>query len=102
MHYSVFPIDSLTCLAIMPCRSNHSPRRLSVCLLLVLLAAGRLHAAENGAEAEARLRQDVTYLASDALEGRGVGTEGLNKAADYVAAQFKQMGLRTDLFSGAP
>src|SRR5207249_3915232 len=59
-------------------------------------------AAENAAESEARLRQTVTYLASDELEGRGVGTSGLDKAADYIAAQFQQMGLRTDLFNGGP
>jgi hypothetical protein len=71
-----------------------------------LLAAGALSAAvstaESTAESETRLRQSVTYLASDELEGRGVGTEGLNKAADYIAEQFRQMGLRTDLFHGTP
>jgi peptidase M28-like protein/PDZ domain-containing protein/PA domain-containing protein len=67
-----------------------------------LLAAALLCAAENAAESEARLRQSVTYLASDALEGRGVGTDGLNMAADYLGAQFAQIGLRTDLFHGTP
>ena len=47
---------------------------------------------KSAAESEARLRQEVTYLASDALEGRGVGTAGLNKAADYVADQFAANG----------
>src|SRR5438477_2477649 len=70
--------------------------------LLLLLFLAPLQAAENAAESEARLRQEVTYLASDALEGRGVGTQGLNKAADYIAAQFAQMGLRTNLFHGTP
>jgi len=74
---------------------------LSVVALLSLLAAGA-HAAENSAESEARLRKDVTYLASDALEGRGAGTEGLNKAADYIARRFAEMGLKTDVFEGQP
>lgn len=41
-----------------------------------------------------RLRRDVTYLASAECEGRGVQTEGINKAADYIAAEFKKAGLK--------
>jgi Zn-dependent M28 family amino/carboxypeptidase len=36
----------------------------------------------------------VKFLASDELEGRGAGTPGHRKAAEYVAAQFKAAGLR--------
>jgi hypothetical protein len=43
---------------------------------------------------EARLKRDVTFLASDRCEGRGPTTEGINLAADYVADQFRQAGLR--------
>ena len=32
-------------------------------------------------------------LADAALEGRGVGSAGLDKAADYIAAQFERVGL---------
>src|SRR5438445_2185323 len=76
-------------------------KRLIATLLLLVLVTPTW-AAENAAESESRLRQTVTYLASDALEGRGVGTSGLDKAADYIADQFKQIGLRTDLFHGTP
>jgi hypothetical protein len=31
---------------------------------------------------EARMRKDITFLASDECEGRGVGTKGLDLAAD--------------------
>ena len=58
-------------------------------------------AAENTA-AENRLTSSVQYLASDELEGRGVGTKGLDLAADYIAEQFHQIGLKTDLFDGTP
>jgi hypothetical protein len=56
-------------------------------------------AAETAAEAkarasEARLRRDVTYLASDECEGRGPSTKGINLAADYIAAEFKKAGLQ--------
>ncbi|HTU19080.1 MAG TPA: M28 family peptidase [Gemmataceae bacterium] len=68
---------------------------------LILLAVPVLMAAERvapapatRAQSEARLRRDITFLASDACEGRGPGTQGINKAADYIAAQFKQAGLK--------
>ena len=69
---------------------------------LVFLVAGLAVAAENTTESEQRLRDSVTYLSSDELEGRGVGTDGLNKAADYIAAEFARLGLKTDLFDGSP
>ncbi len=57
--------------------------------------------AENEA-AEARLSEAVKYLASDDLEGRGIGTKGLDAAAEYLAGEFRQLGLKTDLFDGTP
>ncbi|HVS40484.1 MAG TPA: M28 family peptidase [Gemmataceae bacterium] len=70
-----------------------------ILLGLALLAAVPVRAAENAAEAaaqasEERLRKDITYLASDELEGRGPTTQGLLKAYDYVADQFKKAGLK--------
>src|SRR3954470_13583104 len=41
-----------------------------------------------------RLRQIVTYLASDPLEGRRTGTPGATEAANYIAGEFKRLGLR--------
>lgn len=38
------------------------------------------------------MREDVTYLSSDALQGRAPGTEGIAAARDYLIRQFK--GLR--------
>ena len=40
------------------------------------------------------LKAHVKYLASDELEGRGSGTEGNRKAAEYIAKYFKQYGLK--------
>src|SRR5262245_32710066 len=42
----------------------------------------------------ARMRKDITFLASDDCEGRGVGTLGLDLAAQYIAVQFSQAGLK--------
>ncbi len=39
-------------------------------------------------------KQTLKYLASDELEGRGVGTAGLNKAADLIAGDFAKLGLQ--------
>src|SRR5579875_2219677 len=41
-----------------------------------------------------KMRADVKYLASDQLEGRGVGTEGGKLATDYIAAQLKTAGVQ--------
>ena len=38
----------------------------------------------------------VSYLASDKLKGRNVGSPGYDMAADYVAAQFEKAGLRSE------
>lgn len=40
------------------------------------------------------MKQAVEYLASDELEGRGVGSEGLVKAGDYIAHAFSSLGLK--------
>ncbi len=39
------------------------------------------------------LKADVSFLASDALEGRGTPSRGLDVAAEYVAAEFRRGGL---------
>jgi hypothetical protein len=39
------------------------------------------------------LKADVIFLASDDLEGRAIGTDGEQKAADYLAEEFKKSGL---------
>lgn len=39
------------------------------------------------------MRTNLSYLASDALEGRGTPSHGLDLAADYIAEQFRGAGL---------
>ncbi len=43
---------------------------------------------------EKLLGEHVTWLAAPEREGRGIGTAGLDAAAEYVAAQFQAIGLR--------
>ncbi len=39
------------------------------------------------------MKDDVTFLASDALEGRQTGSNGEQKAAEYIAKRFEDLGL---------
>ena len=42
---------------------------------------------------KSNIKDDVSFLADDALEGRQTGTEGEKKAANYIAKRFKNLGL---------
>lgn len=64
---------------------------LLVCALTFLPTTS--HADENLDPSSARLKKDITFLASDECEGRGVNTKGIHLAADYIAAEFKKAGL---------
>ena len=56
----------------------------------VLLASAAAVAAEPS---PTRYFDDVKFLASPALQGRGNGSAELEKAAEYIAAEFKKAGL---------
>jgi len=43
---------------------------------------------------EKRMMESINYLASEELKGRGLGTAEIDKAAEYIANQFKQTGLK--------
>ena len=70
--------------------------------LFIVAIASVLWAAEDAALAEARLAEVVKALASDEMEGRGASTRGLDLAADYIAAKFVELELKTDLYEGMP
>lgn len=72
------------------------PYRLSFLSFLSFLLAPLLVAAQMEVDttAVARMTADVRYLASDALEGREAGTPGERLAAEYIAAEFKRLGLK--------
>ena len=38
--------------------------------------------------------ETITYLASDEMKGRGIGTKELDNAADYIAKKFEEYGLK--------
>ena len=64
---------------------------IAVCLSAVLLYA----AAPPKGELDAQHFLDhVKFLSSEKLKGRGTGTPELQKAADYIAAQFRSLGFQ--------
>lgn len=75
--------------------------RLSIRVLLSLTLASLMCAGSLAQQTSSqsipsaeRLRADVTYLASDKLEGRRTGTPGANAAADYIAKEFGRLQLK--------
>ncbi len=46
-----------------------------------------------GTAEERRYLKDVAWLADDAREGRGIGTQGLAEASRYLEGRFKEMGI---------
>jgi hypothetical protein len=62
--------------------------------LLILLTTLLLTSLAAAGQEASRIQQDVSYLASDALDGRRTGTAGANDAARYIAGEFSRAGLR--------
>lgn len=67
------------------------PIALALTLSLLLTA---FSSAEDLTPSGEKMRAHVKYLASDALEGRGVGTRGERLATDYLAAQLEASGVK--------
>lgn len=76
--------------------------RQSLALALALAGARLAHAAAGGGPATdaavidslaARFGADVRVLASDDMEGRGLGTAGIGKAADWIEGRLRELRL---------
>lgn len=74
----------------------------AICLSLFVSASPAAEKATDARATEERLYEAVKFLAADEREGRGVGTKGLDQAADFIAGQFAEIGLKTSLFDGGP
>ena len=70
-------------------------RLLAAAILLFALPASAqiAPAPPYGEDVVRQLKADVEFLASDNLEGRDTGSKGYAVAADYVASQFRAIGL---------
>lgn len=69
-------------------------RLLAVALLAVSAVASAQPPANVEQDVARRVRADVEFLSSDSLEGRDTGSKGYQVAADYVASQFRAIGLQ--------
>jgi len=67
-------------------------KRLHAFAVLLLLSASLLHAQSHPGLA-AHIRGEMSFLASDALRGRGSATPDEFVAATYVVSQFQSFGL---------
>jgi len=78
-------------------KSQLTLRRIARCGLsaglFVAMSCPLLRAADAVDGTGERLLDGIKYLASDELQGRGVGTDGLNRAAEYVRDEFEKAGL---------
>ncbi len=53
-------------------------------------------------QAVARMQSDIAWIASDEMGGRGVDTEGLKRAGEFIANRWKELGFQVDAFDGTP
>lgn len=63
-------------------------KRLSFLLFFILIFS-----CNNFDASKSHIKEDVTFLAKDDLNGRETGTEGEQKAAQFIAKRFKEIGL---------
>lgn len=73
--------------------------RISALTFVMLFGATAL--AEKPEASVDRLKKDLGFLASAECEGRGPGTAGIDKAADYIADAFRQAGLKGAMPDGS-
>ncbi len=76
--------------------TRHLPRYLALAAILACGVPAQAAMAQSAAavdESVARVTVDLHWLADDAREGRGVGTDGLEAAAEYIARAFADAGL---------
>jgi len=59
-------------------------------------------AAKSADTPEERISRDLSYLAADEREGRGVGTNGIWQAGEYIAKRYQELGFQTKLFEKTP
>lgn len=58
-----------------------------ILFLLIAISCNKVYTPEN------KIKEDVSFLADDKLEGRQTGTPGELKAAEYIQNRFKDLGL---------
>src|SRR5688500_6262882 len=62
-------------------------------ILALLFSTSQLFAQSDPETAKAHFKTDISYLASEALEGRLAGSAGDKLSAEYIASEFTKAGL---------
>ena len=62
--------------------------------VLFLIFLSILISCKSEINQENRIKEDVTFLASDEFEGRQTGTKGEKKAGKYISKRFKELDLK--------
>ena len=73
---------------------------MTVCLSCAILARAIAAEEKKVPESQQRLASTVEYLSADEREGRGVGTKGLDMAADFIAKEFSRLGTQDGTLRG--
>ena len=63
--------------------------------LFLLIQFSLIAQNNNPAITKEEIKDHITYLASDELEGRFSGSKGEKLAGDYIAKEFQSYGLKT-------
>jgi len=61
--------------------------------IIIIIFLSLLTACNQEYKPENKIKEDVSFLADDNLEGRQTGTPGELKAAEYIQKRFKDLGL---------
>ncbi|WP_431136262.1 M28 family peptidase [Psychroserpens mesophilus] len=67
---------------------------LSLSFLLLILSCKTSTKSESITITNTEVKETVSYLASDGLQGRHAGSEGVEKAASYIESKFKAYGIK--------
>lgn len=82
-------------------KSSFHPYAHSILLLVATFCLAEVRAEEAPKESS-RILETVKYLADDDRDGRGIGTDGIKEAAEFVAKKFADLGLETSIYDGKP
>src|SRR6202051_1867436 len=74
-------------------KTRPARRRIAGLALALAFFAAHIAADPNSADPK-RYLDDVKALASPAMEGRGAGTKGIERAADLIEQRYRSLGLQ--------
>lgn len=80
---------------------NRHLSRLFAIALYTLIGGTALWSQSASSPEAVRLLESVKFLASDSCMGRGPGTAGIERAAQYIRSTFKELGLQPAGFHGS-